>query len=163
MGLVLRMVEVRKLLEYNEDVRHRYFESLSKLSWKEFTKNREASFYSIRNIFVHVLNAIDYWLDFLKKENLHSKRKFEEYRDFEEVRAYMEHVEKRVLEYFNSLSIEGLGKTYAVKSDLGKAFQVTAEDVLIHVFEEEVHHRGELIALLWQMNIEPPPMGWKGL
>jgi uncharacterized damage-inducible protein DinB len=46
---------------------------------------------------------------------------------------------------------------------LGEVVRVTAEDVLIHVFEEEVHHRGELIALLWQMEIEPPLMGWKYL
>jgi uncharacterized damage-inducible protein DinB len=31
------------------------------------------------------------------------------------------------------------------------------------VFEEEVHHRGEFIALLWQMGIEPPMMSWKNL
>lgn len=31
---------------------------------------------------------------------------------------------------------------------------ISAEDVLIHFFEEEVHHRGELIALLWQMNLD---------
>lgn len=157
------MVEVRRLLEYNESVRHRYFESFAKLSWEEFTKNREASFHSIRNIFVHTLNAIDYWLDFLQKENLHSKKRFDEYGIFEEVRAYMEHVEKRMLDYFNSLPIQGLSKKYTITGDHEKTVEITAEDVLIHVFEEEVHHRGELIALLWQMNIEPPPMGWKGL
>jgi uncharacterized damage-inducible protein DinB len=31
------------------------------------------------------------------------------------------------------------------------------------MFEEEIHHRGELNALLWQMGIDPPAMGWKGL
>ena len=157
------MVDVRKLLEYNESVRHKYFRKLARLSWEEFTKNREASFHSIRNIFIHTLGAIDHWLDFLQKENLHSKRKFGEYKTFEEVRAYMEHVEKRMYEYLDSLPTEGLNKTYTVKGDDGKTFEITAEDVLIHVFEEEVHHRGELIALLWQMNVEPPPMGWKGL
>jgi uncharacterized damage-inducible protein DinB len=157
------MVEVRELLEYNENVRHRYFETLTKLSWEEFTENREASFHSIRNIFVHTLSAIDYWLDFLQKENLHSKRKYDEYGTFEEIRAYMGHVEKRTHEYLNSLRREGLKKTYMGKDDFGKVSEVTAEDILIHVFEEEVHHRGELIALLWQMNIEPPPMGWKNL
>jgi uncharacterized damage-inducible protein DinB len=157
------MVDIRKLLEYNESVRHRYFENLTRLSWEEFTRNREASFHSIRNIFIHTLNAIDYWLDFLKRENLHSKKKFDEYKTFEEVRAYMEHVEKRIADYFDSLPIEGLNKTYKVTGDDRETIEITAEDVLIHVFEEEVHHRGELIALLWQMNIEPPPMGWKGL
>jgi uncharacterized damage-inducible protein DinB len=65
--------------------------------------------------------------------------------------------------YTASLTPEGLLKEYEVTNDLGEVVRVTAEDVLIHVFEEEVHHRGELIALLWQMEIEPPLMGWKYL
>ncbi|MCJ7422829.1 DinB family protein [Candidatus Bathyarchaeota archaeon] len=157
------MVDVRELLEYNHIVRRRYFESIARLSWNEFTKNREASFNSIRNIFVHTLGAVDYWLDFLQKENLHSKREFDEYRTFDEVRTYMEHVEKRMRDYLHSLSPEGLEKKYTVTGEDHKAAKITAEDVLIHVFEEEVHHRGELIALLWQMGIDPPEMGWKGL
>jgi len=157
------MVDVRRLLEYNENVRHRFFETLVRLSWEEFIENREASFHSLRNIFVHTLGAIDYWLDFLQNENLCSKRKYDEYGTFEEVRAYMEHVEKRTHEYLDSLRTGGLNKTYKGRDDYGKISEVTAEDILIHVFEEEVHHRGELIALLWQMNIEPPPMGWKNL
>ncbi len=162
-SVVSAMVDVQKLLEYNEIVRHRYFEKLTRLSWEEFTKNREASFHSIRNIFVHTLGAIDYWLDFLQSENLHSKRKYDEYETIEQVRAYMKHVEKRMQDYVDSLPIEGLGKTYTLKDDDNKTIKITAEDVLIHVFEEEVHHRGELIALLWQMDVEPPSMGWKGL
>ena len=157
------MVDVRSLIEYNEIVRHRYFESLAKLSWKEFIKNREASFNSFRNIFVHTLEAIDYWLDFLKKENLRPKKKFDEYKTFEEVKSYMGHVEKRMKEYLKSLSSAGLRKTYVVTGEEHESARITGEDILIHVFEEEVHHRGELNALLWQMGVDPPPMGWKGL
>ncbi|MBX5329283.1 MAG: DinB family protein [Candidatus Bathyarchaeota archaeon] len=157
------MVHIKDLLKYNEIVRRKYFESCIKLSWDEFTKNREASFNSIRNIFVHTLGAIDYWLDFLRKENLRSKKKFDEYRTFDEVRAYMEHVEKRMQEYLDSLSDKGLQKTYRIAGEDHKTIKLTAEDILVHVFEEEVHHRGELIALFWQMGIDPPPMGWKGL
>jgi uncharacterized damage-inducible protein DinB len=157
------MVDVRKLLKYNEIVRHRYYRKLNGLSWQEFSENREASFHSFKNIFVHTLSAIDYWLDFLQKENVHSRRKYDEYGTFEEVRAYMEHVETRMHGYLKSLTFESLNKTYTIEKHDGKNFEVTAEDILIHTFEEEVHHRGELIALLWQMNVEPPPMGWKGL
>lgn len=163
MFVVSVVVDVRELLEYNESVRHRYLERLTGLAWDEFVMNREASFHSIRNIFVHTLGAIDYWLDFLRGEKVHSRKKFDEYRSFEDVRVYMERVEKRLGDYFGSLLVGGLGKKYTVKDDYGKAVEVTAEDVLIHVFEEEVHHRGELIAILWQMGIEPPAMGWKGL
>jgi uncharacterized damage-inducible protein DinB len=30
----------------------------------------------------------------------------------------------------------------------------------MHVMTEELHHRGEIIAILWQENIQPPDMGW---
>jgi uncharacterized damage-inducible protein DinB len=160
---VFKVVDVRELLEYNADVRRNYLETLGRMSWKEFTKNREASFHSMRNIFVHTLDAIEYWLDFLETKNLRPKKEYEDYKSFEEVRAYMENVEKRLNDYLDSLPKEGLNKEYTAKDDSGKVMQVSAEDVLIHVFEEEVHHRGELIALLWQIGIEPPAMGWKGL
>jgi len=157
------VVEVRQLLEYNAQVRHKFFEVLAKLPWDEFVKNREASFHSLRNIFIHTLGAIDYWLDFLKKENLHSRKKFDEYQTFQDVQTYMESVEKRLQNYLDSLPTGGLDKRYTVTKTANKTIEITAEDVLIHMFEEEIHHRGELIALLWQMGIEPPLMGWKGL
>jgi uncharacterized damage-inducible protein DinB len=75
----------------------------------------------------------------------------------------MEHVEKRTHTYLKSLSNHKLQKTYTLKDDNGKTQKVTAEDILIHVVEEEIHHRGELNALLWQIGIDPPPMGWKNL
>ena len=157
------MVEIRQLLEYNEKVRHKYFEALAKLPWDEFVENREASFHSLRNIFIHSLGAIDYWLDFLQKESLHSHKKFDEYQTFEDVRIYMENVETRMRKYLELLPVEGLVRGYTVTNDNNETVEVIVEDVLIHVFEEEVHHRGELIALLWQMGVEPPLMGWKEL
>jgi len=161
--MVRQMVEIRELLEYNDEVRRRYFGCLTKLPWSEFAKDREASWGSVKNIFIHTLGATDYWLDFLQKENRRSKRKFDEYKTFAEVGAYMEHVETRMRDYLNTLPVGGLQEKYKVKNDLNETVEVTAEDVLIHVFEEEVHHRGELIALLWQMGVEPPLMGWKDL
>jgi len=160
--MAMLMVEVKQLLEYNEKVRHRYFEALTKLPWEEFVENREASFNSLRNIFIHTLGAIDYWLDFLQNQKSPYKE-FDEYQTFQDVRDRMKYIEKRMRDYLNSLPIGGLEKKYTVTNDAKKTIEVTAEDILIHVFEEEVHHRGEFIALLWQMGIEPPLMGWKEL
>ena len=159
----MKMVEVKQLLKYNDLIRERYFEALAKLPWSEFVKNREASFHSLRNIFIHTLNAIDYWLDFLQNEKLHSRKKFDDYKTMEDVKTYMKHVEKRMNKYLGSLGAKGVYKKYKIEREAGKVETVTAEDILIHVFEEEVHHRGEIIALLWQMGIEPPPMGWERL
>jgi uncharacterized damage-inducible protein DinB len=157
------MLEVRELLEYNDLVRHRYFETLSKLPWSEFVKDRRASWGSMRNIFIHTLEAMDYWLDFLRQEKARSQKKYDEYRAFEDVKTYMEHVEARMHGYLDSLPTDGLERKFMVTNDANATVEITAEDVLIHVFEEEVHHRGELIALLWQIDVAPPLMGWKNL
>jgi len=155
------MVDVRDLLAYNDAERRAFFKAFAELSWREFIKNREASFHSIRNIFIHTLNATDFWLDFLQNENQRSKKKFEEYRTLKEIGAYMRHVEKRMQDYLEMSSPENLKKKYEGPGMRnGKPETLTAEEVLVHVFEEEVHHRGELIALFWQMGIEPPLIGY---
>ncbi len=114
-------VEVKQLLEYNELIRHRYFEALAQLPWSEFVKNREASFHSLRNIFIHTLGAIDYWLDFLQKEDSHSHKKFDDYRTMQEVKTYMEHVENRMHRYLDSLPRRG--STRSTKSSMTLAKQ----------------------------------------
>jgi len=153
------MVDIKKLLEYNDAERHAFFESFADLSWKDFTKNREASFNSIKDIFIHCLNATDYWLDFLQNEDQRSRKKFDEYKTLEEIRDYMQCVENRMNKYLESLTASGLKKKYTGRRD-GEPETVTAEDILVHVFEEEVHHRGELIALYWQIGIKPPLIGY---
>jgi len=153
------VVDIKKLLAYNDVERRAFFEAFRELSWDEFTKNREASFHSIRNIFVHTLNATDYWLDFLQKENKRSKKEFNEYKTLKEIESYMKHVENRMNKFVKPLSAEDLKKKYKHRRN-GKPETLTAEDILIHVFEEEVHHRGELIALFWQIGIKPPVIGY---
>ena len=157
------MVSIKELLEYNEEVRHRYLENLAKLPWGELTRNREASHQSLRDIFLHTLDVIDYWLDILSGEQLCVEMKYDEYTKIDDINEYMTHVEKRMRTYVTSLSLDGLAKKYTRTNDVNEIVEVTAEDILIHLFEEEVHHRGELIALLWQIGVEPPIMGWKYL
>ncbi len=157
------MIDVMKLLEYNAEVRHRYFNTLVELPWEEVVKNREASHQSLRNIFVHTLNAVNYWLDFLQNEKRYVRRNLNEYENIEDVRKYMELVEARLEKYVTSLTPEEVKRIYTTTNDVGESIEISVEDVLVHLFEEEIHHRGELIALLWQMGIEPPLMGWKNL
>jgi uncharacterized damage-inducible protein DinB len=153
------MVDIKNLLAYNDAERRAFFKAFARLSWEEFTKNREASFNSIRNIFIHTLNATDYWLDFLQEESQCSQKKFEEYKTLKEIGAYMRHIENRMSKYLKSLSPEDLKKEYKGRRK-ERPETVTAEDILVHVFEEEIHHRGELIALFWQMGIKPPVIGY---
>lgn len=97
------------------------------------------------------------------KEKLYVHRRFDTYESMEYIEDYMKQVETRLERYTSRLDLQGFNAEYSVKNDAGEPITVTAEDVLTHIFEEEVHHRGELIGLLWQMGVEPPLMGWKDL
>jgi len=158
---VLEVVDIKKLLAYNVVERHAFFEAFTKLSWDEFIENREASFNSIRNIFIHSINGSNHWLDFLQGEPEREYKEFDEYKTLEDIGVYMKQVENRMNKYLDSLSTNDLKKRYKGREMRdGKVEMLTAEDILVHVFEEEVHHRGELIALFWQMGIKPPVIGY---
>ena len=85
---------------------------------------------------------------------------FNDYGKIEKIRAYLERVESDANAYLSRITPEELSRIIERKFSDGTVVQLTVEDMLIHFFQEETHHRGEFIALLWQMNIEPPHLGW---
>ncbi len=123
------MVNVRDLLAYNEAERRAFFKAFTKLSWREFIKNREASFHSIRNIFIHTLDNADSWLDFLQNKKQRSKKKFGEYKTLKEIETYMQQVEKHMHDYLETLSSGNLKKKYELEGLDGKPEMKTAEDI----------------------------------
>jgi hypothetical protein len=65
------------------------------------------------------------------------------------------------VECFNRLQSTGYfeNRVFRVNND-GIRRRSPVKDALIHVFTEELRHRDEKIAIPWQMDIEPPDMGW---
>lgn len=62
--------------------------------------------------------------------------------------------------YLSSLKLDNIYKSVSRINNDGIRRTTIVKDVLIHVITEELHHRGEIIAILWQINIQPPDMGW---
>ena len=154
-------MKVLKMLEYSQYLRHSYFDVLSKLSWDEFVKVRNASFDSLRDIFLHCVEVLDRYVNHRIRGNPEKPRiDFNDYDSIEKVKAYLDQVESEVNEYLNKVTPEELVRVVTLKSKDGSSVQISVEDVLIHLFQEEIHHMGEFIALLWQMDIEPPHLGW---
>jgi uncharacterized damage-inducible protein DinB len=149
------------MLEYSQYLRHSYLDTFSKLPWDEFVKNRGASFDSLRNIFLHCVDVLDFLANHLiQGDTERIKVKFDDYDNLEKIREYVDRVESDANEYLSKIApVELLMKIERKFSD-GTVIQVSVEDMLIELFQEETHHRGEFIALLWQMDIEPPHLGW---
>lgn len=154
------MVDVVKLLEYSQYLRHRYLETLSKLSWEEFVKDRGASFSSLRNIFLHCIVCIDFIQHLLQGDISFTRINYDDYYNIERITEYMECIESEFNTYLSKLTPKELSRRVERKERDGTVVVSTVEDNLVHLFQEEIHHIGELMALLWQMDISPPFMGW---
>lgn len=57
---VIYVFAIQELYNYSSRVRRGFVERLTELPWEELERNREASFYSMKNILIHIINNEDW-------------------------------------------------------------------------------------------------------
>lgn len=160
------MLSIPELYEYSSRVRRRFADKLSELPWDKVIENREASFYSMRNILIHMIDNEDWivnWAIHDKSIEYKRERSSDDYTSMKLVMDHLNEVEARTKAYLRG--VRGTESTEFAKQvnfvlSSGKSFHLSVEEVLFQSFTEQLYHLGELIALLWQGNVEPPPMQW---
>jgi uncharacterized damage-inducible protein DinB len=153
----------REWAEYNIRAREGYLAVFEKLPKEELTRDRGASYPSLLQIQCHILGAQWWWL---KNASLPpGPARPSEIGDppsLEDVQRFEREVDAVVREYFRRLSEEDLDRRYSAPKPAGysKEIEITVRDTLLHLLEEEIQHRGELNALLWQRDVDPPVLDW---
>lgn len=155
------MFTIKELHQYSSTVRRAFLETLSGLPWETVTKNREASFYSMKDIMLHIIDNEDMVLrrEVLKAPDYKKPREWTEYTDMHMIADYSNEVEKRTNAYLDKADERELARRVNFTVRFG-SFDLSAEECLLQSFTEQLYHMGELIALLWQEDIEPPKMQW---
>jgi uncharacterized damage-inducible protein DinB len=153
----LQLEHILNLYRYNSDARKKYLAALEKLPWEEVVKDRGASFQSIRNVFVHVLNAYRYWFQYAIKDNLKEYKgiNLDYCKSIQELREYEAEVDAMVMSLIENLRQEDLHKVYVIHAE-DTTYHVSLETILMHMIEEELQHRGEINCMLWQQDVDPP-------
>ena len=177
--MTTRKTELDSLKEcyrYNSYVRKKYLQALEKLPKEELVRDRGASYPSILEIFIHVLGAYRYWLMIVYPKL--SKAEIERLEDessskypklfkeegrlkeaLDEAKNLEKEVDAFVMNYVEGLDDEKLASSFETTMS-GKKKRFTVSQMLWHLVEEELQHRGELNALFWQMDIDPPHTDW---
>jgi uncharacterized damage-inducible protein DinB len=156
------MFSIDELHQYMSRVRSNFANKLAELPWSEVEKNREASFYSMKNILLHMIDNEDWMVNWVihNRSKDYARRKSEEYTNMKMVLDHLEEVEEKSIQYFTKTDVTELSRRVNFTTSAGKTFDLTVEECLFQSFTEQLYHLGELIALLWQDNIEPPKMQW---
>ena len=156
------MFTITELYEYSSRVRRSFAEKLAQLPLEVVVKNREASFYSMKNVLLHIIDNEDWMVNWviLERAQAYVRRKWETYADMAAVLNHLNEVEQKTRAYLKGLSEEDFGKRVNLVLASGQTFNLSVEECLFQSFTEQLYHLGELIALLWQENVEPPRMQW---
>lgn len=151
------MKHILSFYRYNSDVRKKYLAAIGRLPWEEVIENRGVSFSSIRDVFIHVLNAYRYWLEYGIKDNLkeYSRVNYGNFNNINDLRRYNQEVDSMVMSLVESLQEGDLSRVYSIQTK-NRHLKRTMETILMHMIEEELQHRGEINCMLWQQNIDPP-------
>lgn len=154
-------MNVKDLFRYNWYSRRRFLKSIVEIPWETVVESCGASFESIRDIFVHSLQAEHFWVRRLSGKSVEGvympqNAPFTKYTDVNSIQEYADRVEAETNEYLERLTDEKLQTVFEYKGRDGNINRNKTEDILMHVIEEEIHHRGELLCIYWQHDIQPP-------
>ncbi len=152
---------IRDLYRYNSKVRRKYLRAIWKLRPQDRYRKRGASFPSIVDIYMHVLDAYRWWFLSVYGKGI----AFDEYPlgtrySRREATKETRSVERLIGKVLKEVGPAGLDRSVAWKGR--RAFRTNVRAMLLHLVEEELQHRGEMNALLWQIDVDPPVTGYGG-
>ncbi len=152
---------IRRIYAYNMRVRAKYLASIWKLPPRARYQDRGASFPSLVDIYLHVLDAYRLWFDEVYAGGpapvwypLGQRLTLSEAR--RETRA----IDYRVRAVLRALRPRDLDRRFALPRRWHTRAPIVLRELLVHMIEEELQHRGEMNALLWQAGREPPVTGF---
>jgi uncharacterized damage-inducible protein DinB len=158
---MLNAQDYRRIFNYNVKVLRAFFDTLSNLPWETVAKDMESAHYSMKNTFVHILSVYNGWINYnalgRSNEIPWEEHDYDSYHSVEQVNEFMLKVLAGVNAFMKALDDNALSQKITAPWMEGEH---ELRDVLMQVTFEQAHHLGEIIALLWQSNIEPPEMTW---
>lgn len=157
-------MDAAKLIRYTHAARRRYLKTLSELPWDEVVKDKGASFSSIRDIFLHALDVEDRMINYVipGKYEQWVQQDYGKFTDVRSIEKRVDEVERKVEDYLASLTQRELDRKVTLPWRREPPLIMRIEDVLVHIAIETASHMGELIAILWQIDKQPPFLSWSG-
>ncbi len=144
---------IRALYRYHFQKLRRYLEIIWKLPVRERYRDRGATFPSLVDMYLHILDDYRFW--FIQAYTGESFQDFPLGLRLSRRRAERatDGVDRRVTDFLKKLHPRDLDRKFFIHVDQRS---ITVRSMLLQMIEGDLQHKGELNALLWQMDVEPP-------
>ena len=146
---------IRRLYKYHFRKLLSYCRTIWSLPIEDRYRNRNSTYPSLTDIYLHILDDYRFW--FIKA---YSGRPFQDFSlgvrlSRSEAERATRDVNRLVNRFLKSLKPKDLDRKFYIKGDRR---WITIRAMLLQMVEGDLQHKGELNALLWQMDVEPPPV-----
>jgi uncharacterized damage-inducible protein DinB len=152
----------RALAAYNAAAFRKYARAARRLPWRVVSANRGTGHLSIFGTLVHILNVHEVWLLYIvqgktKELDRLFRQTYRRPTTWAGFNAYSKLVWNGLRQYYAALTPTTLGRRVQAPWMPG-IYRVG--DAILQATFEQAHHLGEIIAIYWQRDVEPPQMMW---
>ncbi len=161
------MVTTIDLMDFVHELREEFFESAAKLGWKEFTKDRGVSMLSFRDVFLHLAYVeeqhVTEFCEGRPTEWMPEVMRIpkDRYLTIAAVRKRLGEVRRMGDRRFPKWNTpEELAKPAVWVASKKYPIRLSRDSALAQCVTEQLLHLGEVEAMLWQMDVEPPSTFW---
>jgi uncharacterized damage-inducible protein DinB len=149
----------RKFAFYNRVANERLYEACSQLDDVEYRQHRAGSFGSIHNLLNHILLGDRIWMSrFSGGGKTTPPLNSILFEDFAELRAARVAEDAGIEAFFAQADEAFLSGSIAYRNSLGKDYVDVVPSVVLHFFNHQTHHRGQIHVMLAQTNVKPPSL-----
>ena len=146
---------IRGLYRYHFRKLQAYCQKIWSLPVKERYRNRNSTFPSLVDIYLHILDDYRFW--FIQA---YTGKRFQDFPlgirlSCKEAKRATREVNQLVNNFLKNLKPKDLDRKFWIKVDRRS---ITIRSMLLQMVEGDLQHKGELNALFWQLDIEPPPV-----
>jgi len=148
---------VRKMASYNQWMNLKLYQSCAGLSDAERKRDQGAFFKSIHGTLNHLLLGDRVWMGrFLQQPFTVAALDQILYPDFAELRHEREQTDAAILTWAQTISNAELAEDFSYTSIIASQTRTQPLGFLVmHFFNHQTHHRGQLTTLLNQCGVEP--------
>jgi uncharacterized damage-inducible protein DinB len=154
------MLDAFKMLaRYNRIANARLYEQCGKLDPAEYVRERRGSFGSIHGILNHILLGDRIWMSRFagggaRTPPLNSIL-FETFAGLSTARFEQD---ANIEAFFNEVDADFLNRTIRYTNSQGKDYVETVPVAVLHFFNHQTHHRGQVHVMLSQTEMKPPSL-----
>lgn len=146
----------RMMAGYNRWMNEKLYASCATLSDEQRKRDLRAFFRSVHGTLNHLLLADRAWLGRFTGHPVQFRSLDQElYADFEKLRRERAKTDASIDEFCRELTEDRLEAEIDYATQAGKRYRHPLAPALVHFFNHQTHHRGQITTLLSQLGIDP--------